>query len=209
MRFSRILCFLLSLLMTLGLVGCASPGDNSPPPPSVGGDSLELASAWLSDTYGQDCVLLQSAAYGDELVLLAGNRNPDTEAFGSLEVFVLENGEDGFVLLASKEGDMGISAGFSAAVLATDSVTVLFGDLTDSIFDFVSGQRLPADFTQVTVELRDGGTLDLPLTSAEDYVFPLEPGLDIADVVFHGGELTVRYSDFFGQDLMESSAPDA
>ena len=45
MRFSRILCFLLSLLMTLGLVGCASPGDNSPPPPSVGGDSLELASA--------------------------------------------------------------------------------------------------------------------------------------------------------------------
>ena len=61
----------------------------------------------------------------------------------------------------------------------------------------------------MTVELRDGGTLDLPLTSAEDYVFPLEPGLDIADAVFHGGELTVRYSDFFGQDLMESSAPDA
>lgn len=209
MRFSRILCFLLALLMTLGLVGCASPGDNSTPPPSVGGDSLELASAWLTDTYSQDCVLLQSAAYGDELVLLAGNRNPDTEAFGSLEVFVLEKGEGGFVLLASKEGDMGISAGFSAAVLATDSITVLFGDLTDSIFDFVSGQRLPADFTQVTVELRDGGTLDLPLTSTEDYVFPLEPGLDIADVVFHGGELTVRYSDFFGQDLMESSAPDA
>ena len=209
MRFSRIASLLITFLLTLSLAACASPGDNSTPPPSVGGDSLERAAAWLTDTYGQDCVLLQSAAYGEQLVLLAGNRNPDTEAFGSLEVFVLEEGEDGFVLLASKEGDMGISAGFSVGVLATDRITVLYGDLTDSIFDFVNGQRLPADFTQVTVELKDGSTLDLTLTSAEDYVFPLDPGLDIADVVFHGGKLTVRYSDFFSQDLMEHSAPDA
>ena len=104
---------------------------------------------------------------------------------------------------------MGISAGFSAAVLSTDSMTVLFGDLTDRIFDFVNGQRLPSDFTQVTIILRDGTELVQALTSAEDYVFPLEPGLDIADVVFHGDQLTVRYSDFFSQDLMEDSAPDS
>ena len=138
---------------------------------------LEREADWLADTYGEDCVLLQSAVHGEQLVLLAGNRNPGTEAFGSLEVFVLEEAEDGFTLLASKTGDMGISAGFSAAVLSTDSMTVLFGDLTDRIFDFVNGQRLPADFTQVTVELRDGSTLDLILTIAEDYVFSLEPGL--------------------------------
>ena len=210
MRFSRIASLLTTFLLALTLAACATPSAPSPAPfPSGDSSMLERGSAWLTDAYGEDCVLLQSTAYGEQLVLLAGNRNPGTEAFGSLEVFVLEEAEGGFTLLASKAGDMGISAGFSAAVLSTDSMTVLFGDLTDSIFDFVNGQRLPADFTQVTVELRDGSTLDLTLTSAEDYVFPLEPGLDIADVVFHGGQLTVRYSDFFGQDLMEDSAPDA
>ena len=209
MGFSRIAPLLMTVLLTLTLAACAAPSAPSPAPsPSADSGMLERAEAWLADTYGEDCVLFQSATYGEQLVLLAGSRNPGTEAFGSLEVFVLEEAEDGFTLLASKEGAMGISAGFSAAVLSTDSMTVLFGDLTDSVFDFVNAQRLPADFTQVTVELRDGSTLDLPLTSAEDYVFPLEPGLDIADVVFRGGELTVRYSDFFGQDLMEDSAPD-
>ena len=209
MRFSRIASLLTTFLLALTLAACATPSASSPAP-SPSGDSsmLERGAAWLTDTYGEDCVLLQSTAYGEHPVLLAGNRNPGTEAFGSLEVFVLEEAEDGFTLLASKVGDMGISAGFSAAVLSTDSMTVLFGDLTDSIFDFVNAQRLPADFTQVTIVLRDGTELVQALTSAEDYVLALEPGLDIADVIFGGGALTVRYSDFFNQDLMENSAPD-
>lgn len=210
MRFSRIASLLMTFLLALTLAACASPSSPSPAPsPSADSGMLERGSAWLADTYGEDCVLLQSTAYGEQPVLLAGNRNPGTEAFGSLEVFVLEEAEDGFTLLASKEGDMGISAGFSAAVLSTDRMTVLFGDLTDSIFDFVNNQRLPADFTQVTIVLRDGTELVRALTSAEDYVLALEPGLDIADVIFGGGVLTVRYSDFFGQDLMEDSAPDS
>lgn len=210
MRFFRITSLLMTFLLALTLAACAAPSAPSPAlSPSADSGMLERGSAWLADTYGEDCVLLQSTAYGEQPVLLSGNRNPGTEAFGSLEVFVLEEAEDGFTLLASKEGEMGISAGFSAAVLSTDSMTVLFGDLTDSIFDFVNGQRLPSDFTQVTIILRDGTELVQALTSAEDYVFPLEPGLDIADVVFHGGQLTVRYSDFFSQDLMEDSAPDS
>lgn len=210
MRFYRITSLLMTFLLALTLAACAAPSAPSPAPsPSADSGMLERGSAWLADTYGEDCVLLQSTAYGEQPVLLAGNRNPGTEAFGSLEVFVLEEAEDGFTLLASKEGDMGISAGFSAAVLSTDRMTVLFGDLTDSIFDFVNNQRLPADFTQVTIVLRDGTELVRALTSAEDYVLALEPGLDIAEVIFGGGVLTVRYSDFFGQDLMEDSAPDS
>ena len=209
MWFFRTASLLMTFLLALTLAACATPSASSPAPsPSADGGMLERAEDWLADTYGEDCVLFQSTAYGEHPVLLAGNRNPGTEAFGSLEVFVLEEAEDGFMLLASKVGDMGISAGFSAAVLSTDSMTVLFGDLTDSIFDFVNAQRLPADFTQVTIVLRDGTELVQALTSAEDYVLALEPGLDIADVIFGGGALTVRYSDFFNQDLMENSAPD-
>ena len=208
MRFSRIASLLVTVLLALTLASCAAPSVPSPTPSADSG-MLERAGAWLADTYGEDCVLFQSTAYGEQPVLLAGNRNPGTEAFGSLEVFVLEEAADGFTLLASKVGDMGISAGFSAAVLSTDSMTVLFGDLTDSIFDFVNAQCLPADFTQVTIVLRDGTELVQALTSSENYVFALEPGLDIADVIFGGGALTVRYSDFFDQDLMEDSAPDS
>ena len=98
-----------------------------------------------------------------------------------------------------------LAAGFSVHVLATDSLTVVFGDTFDSIFDFINDKRIDVTFTEARIVFADGESETRSITGNTPYVFALNGVRAVKDVEFISDDLAVKYSDFFSEDLMEAS----
>ena len=131
---------------------------------------------------------LDGTVCGDAAVFLTR-----TEQF--LQVFVVEMSGSSFEVTAMRDGQMGVPAGFTAYVLATGDLTVIFGD-TDT-----------RDFTQAKVELSDGLFELRPLTGYQPYLIALEGYQEVSDVAFSAAEgYEARYSEYFSEDLMAASA---
>ena len=54
----------------------------------------------------------------------------------------MDKTDNSFEVSAWKDAERGLAAGFSVHVLATDSLTVVFGDTFDSILDFINDKRI-------------------------------------------------------------------
>ena len=190
-----------AFLLCLGL--CAPLSACTPKESELSG-----AAAWLQEEY-KNYNILQSQTYNGTALFLAGSPLPGTDgAYTVFDIFVVryENGQ--YRIDARKSVDTGISVGFTAAVLATDDVTVLFGDLTSSIYNISTYQRDEFHFTRIRAELSDGREEAIEIEGAGPYMLVMESGTAVDDVVYEAEEGSIRYSDYFPSDLMDNSGPD-
>lgn len=139
--------------------------------------------------------LLDGLVCGDAAIFLTGIRNPSEETYQFLQVFVVEAAGGSYEVAAWRDGQYGVPAGFTAYVLATDELTVIFGD-TDT-----------RNFSQAKVEMSDGLFELRPLTGYQPYLIALDYRQEISDVAFTDEMgFEVRYSEYFSNDLMADSA---
>ena len=81
----------------------------------------------------------------------------------------------------------------------------MFGDTFDSIFDFINDKRIDVTFTEARIVFADGESEPRSITGNTPYVFAFDGVRAVKDVEFISGDLTIKYSDFFSEDLMEAS----
>ncbi len=129
----------------------------------------------------------------------ASIRNPHCRTSGLVSI------SNSFEVSAWKDAERGLAAGFSVHVLATDSLTVVFGDTFDSILDFINDKRIDVVFTEARIVFADGESETRSITGNTPYVFAFDGVRAVKDVEFISGDLTIKYSDFFSEDLMEAS----
>jgi len=200
----RMALLLLCAMMFSVLTSCtltASPENTN----SVAGTLLQEATAWF-ETQTTRYEMISGEVVDDRVVFLTGTKNPGTDVYQFFQAFVVEQTEDAFTVSAWRDGECGISAGFSVHVLAAEDLTVVFGDTTDSIFDFINDQRIDVAFTKARLIFSDGGNETKALTGDAPYLLIIDGTKSINDVEFFSGELAVRYSDFYSENLMEKSA---
>lgn len=213
--------FLVAALALALLTGCQSAvpsqGTDEPQPPAApaeagGGPVRFTAGTYLcgdvyfsfyadgvsGSTTGKDSGIGLAFAYevdGDAAVFLTGSKTSGAETYQLLHAFVVEAAGDSYEVTAMRSGQYGVPAGFTAYVLATDEMTVIFGD-TDT-----------RNFNQAKVELADGLFELRPLTGYRPYLIALDYRAEVSDAAFTdemGYE--VRYSEYFSNDLMADSA---
>ena len=199
----KYIAVLLCALLFCGLIGCAStePTQNS----TYGSASLlQEATNWF-ESQTSKYEILSAEAVNDSAIFLTGTKNPDTDEYQLLQVFIVDRTDNSFEVSAWKGAERGLAAGFSVHVLATDSLTVVFGDTFDSIFDFINDKRIDVTFTEARIVFADGESETRSITGNTPYVFALNGVRAVKDVEFISDDLAVKYSDFFSEDLMEAS----
>lgn len=131
---------------------------------------------------------------GDSVVLLTVLRDSQTGNIDFLQVFVLKQQGDGYEIAAWRDAQYGAPAGFTANVLSTDELTVIFGD-TDT-----------RPVTEATVILADGLTEKRTIGGFMPYLITLEGKKTVTDISFDVEGTEVRYSEYFDGNLMDDSA---
>lgn len=131
---------------------------------------------------------------GSSVVLLTALREAQTGNYSFLQVFVLERRGDSYEITAWRDAQYGAPAGFTANVLATDELTVVFGDADTR------------PFTQATVIFEDGLTEIRTIGGFIPYLITLEGKKTVADVSFDMEGTEVKYSEYFDGNLMDDSA---
>lgn len=67
---------------------------------------------------------------------------------------------------------------------------------------------LNVDFTKINILLAQGETRTEEIVGNAPYLLVFDEVLEIADLEFIDAELSVKYSTFFSENLMESAASD-
>ena len=211
MKKNRYTSLLLALFMVAALVGCSAGVQNvaSDKPSGTTSDQtvLQEAAEWFKEqtTYYE---MISSQVCGDQIVFLTGTKNPGTDDYQNLQAFVVKQNDGAYEVTAMKDGERGVSSGFSAHVLATDTLTIVFGDTSDSVYDFPNDRRLDVDFTKINILLAQGETRTEEIAGNAPYLLVFDELLEIADLEFVDAELNVKYSTFYSENLMENAASD-
>lgn len=131
MKKNSYMALLLALLMVATLVGCSSGvqnGTSDKPSDTTSNQTiLQEATEWFKEqtTYYE---IISSEVCGEQIIFLTGTKNPGTDDYQNLQAFVVKQTDRDYEVAAMKDGERGVSAGFSAHVLATDALTIVFGD---------------------------------------------------------------------------------
>lgn len=211
MKKNSYMALLLVLLMVATLVGCSAGapiGTSDKPSGSTSNQTiLQDATEWFKQqtTYYE---IISSEVSGEQIVFLTGTKNPGTDDYQNLQAFVVKQTDGVYEVTAMKDGERDVSAGFSAHVLATDALTILFGDTSSSVYDFPNDRRLDVDFTIINILLAQGETRAEEITGNAPYLLVFDEVLDIVDLEFVDTELSVKYSTFYSEDLMENAVSD-
>ena len=202
MKKNSYMALLLALLMVATLVGCSSGvqnGTSDKPSDTTSNQTiLQEATEWFKEqtTYYE---IISSEVCGEQIIFLTGTKNPGTDDYQNLQAFEVA---------AMKDGERGVSAGFSAHVLATDALTIVFGDTSDSVYDFPNDRRLDVDFTKINIVLAQGEARAEEIAGNAPYLLVFDEMLEIADLEFVDAELNVKYSTFYSENLMENATSD-
>lgn len=136
-------------------------------------------------------------------VILVGDKNPEVEGlYTSFRVFVMQKDGDVYLVKAAKTVETAMSAGFSASVLVTDGMTIVFGDIADGIYDFSSDKIMPAEFSEARVIYDDGKDATTVISNNTPYMLILDGEVEVKDIEYSGDGTNVKYSDYFSDDLM-------
>ncbi len=167
--------------------------------------TLEEATRWFQQqtTHYE---IIRGEVHNDTVVFLTGTKNPGTDSYQLLQVFVVEKNDSVYAVTAMKDGERAMSAGISAHVLVADTLTVVFGDTGDSIFDFINDQRIAVDFTEVHILMKNNTTASRKITGNEPYLLVFTEEVEIFDIAFISSDLTIKYSTFYGDKLLEDTA---
>lgn len=86
--------------------------------------------------------------------------------------------------------------------MGTENVTVLFGDIGDSIYDIKTDTVKDVDFETVIVECSDGVAVSIPIKNNAPYLGVLKNGyVDVEDIIYKGADWEVQYNDCFTELL--------
>ena len=163
---------------------------------------LQDATAWFEQQTTRHEIIC-GEVHDDFVVFLTGTKNPGTDSYQLLQAFVVQKKNDSFTVAAMNDGYCSISAGVSAYVLATENLTVIYGDTRDSVFDFVNDRRIGVDFTEVNILLRNGEAETRKIAGNAPYLLVIAEAVAVADIEFVSADLTVSYSTFYSTDLMD------
>ena len=167
-------------------------------------ESTQAAAAWF-ESKGEEYNIFMSRVCGDRVVFVTGTQNPGTDAYQNIQAFIVEKSGDTFKIVASKDGERGGSGGFTVHVLPTDDLTVVFGNVGNHIFDFRNDREIDVAFTKIQIQLADGKNEEQELEKGEgDYLVVLSGKQSVKDVAFISDAMTVKYSDFYSDDLMDN-----
>lgn len=167
-------------------------------------ESTQAAAAWF-ESKGVEYNIFTSRVCGDRVVFVTGTQNPGTDAYQNIQAFIVEKSGDTFKIVASNDGERGGAGGFTVHVLATDDLTVVFGNVGNRIFDFRNDQEIDAAFTKIQIQLADGKNEEQELEKGEgDYLVVLSGKHSVKDVAFISDDMTVKYSDFYSDNLMDN-----
>ena len=196
MKKNSYMALLLALLMVATLVGCSSGvqnGTSDKPSDTTSNQTiLQEATEWFKEqtTYYE---IISSEVCGEQIIFLTGTKNPGTDDYQNLQAFVVKQTDRDYEVAAMKDGERGVSAGFSAHVLATDALTIVFGD---------------TDFTKINIVLAQGEARAEEIAGNAPYLLVFDEMLEIADLEFVDAELNVKYSTFYSENLMENATSD-
>ena len=84
----------------------------------------------------------------------------------------------------------------------------MFGDTSDSVYDFPNDRRLDVDFTKINIVLAQGEARAEEIAGNAPYLLVFDEMLEIADLEFVDAELNVKYSTFYSENLMENATSD-
>lgn len=211
MKKNNYIALLLALFLMATSVGCSAGVQNvaSNKPSDATSDQtvLQEAAEWFKEqtTYYE---MISSQVCGDQIVFLTVTKNPGTDDYQNLQAFVVKQNDGACEVTAMKDGERGVSAGFSAHVLATDTLTIVFGDTSSSVYDFSNDRRLDVDFTKINILLAQGETRTEEIAGNAPYLLVFNEKLEIADLEFVDAELNIKYSTFYSENLMENAASD-
>ena len=158
---------LVALQILVVLTGCSLHAGENSNNQSIA--ILDEATRWFQQqtTHYE---IIQGEVHDDTVVFLTGTKNPGTNSYQMLQVFVVQRQGDGYAVTAMKDGERAISAGISAHVLVTDMLTIVFGDTGDSIFDFINDRRIAVDFTAVNVLMKNNTTVSRNIIGNQPYL---------------------------------------
>ncbi len=195
--------FLLLLQMLVVLTGCSLHAGENSNNQSVA--ILDEATRWFQQqtTHYE---IIYGEVHGDTVVFLTGTKNPGTNSYQMLQVFVVQKQADGYAVTAMKDGERAMSAGISAHVLVTDMLTIVFGDTGDSVLDFINDKRIAVAFTAIDVLLKDNTTVSRNIIGNQPYLLVFTEEVEIVDLAFVSSDLTVKYSNFYGDKLLKDTA---
>lgn len=194
---------LLMLQMLMVLTGCSlHAGENSN---NKNVAVLDKATQWFQKQTTHYEIIC-GEVHDDTVVFLTGTKNLGTNSYQMLQVFVVQEQADGYAVTAMKDGERAMSAGISAHVLITDTLTILFGDTGDSVLDFINDKRIAVDFTAVDILLKDNTTVSRNIIGNQPYLLVFTEEVEMVDLAFVSSDLTVKYSNFYGDKLLKDTA---
>ena len=201
MKKNSYMALLLALLMVATLVGCSSGvqnGTSDKPSDTTSNQTiLQEATEWFKEqtTYYE---IISSEVCGEQIIFLTGTKNPGTDDYQNLQAFVVKQTDGDYEVAAMKDGERGVS----------DALTIVFGDTSDSVYDFPNDRRLDVDFTKINIVLAQGEARTEEIAGNAPYLLVFDEMLEIADLEFVDAELNVKYSTFYSENLMENATSD-
>jgi len=196
--FPRGILIYLSVFSLLFISGCVSQEKDND-------TGLVRAEEWLaaqSNRYD----ILTSETHNDLHIILAAEKHPEVEGLhNGLLVFVIrENGTD-YSVLAAKTAEMTIAGGFTSAVLATNDMTIIFGDVSDGVYDVSAEAIVPVEFSKATVIYDEGKEESVVLSNNKPYMLVINEDIEVKDIKYSVGETEIMYSDYFSAALMNDA----
>lgn len=139
-------------------------------------------------------------------VLLTTFTKPGVDHYTILQVYIVA-ADDGSYAIKGSEGTYGADGtGFSAELLGTDDVTVLFGHIGGAVYDFeIDGMR-DVSFTEVVVKLSDGKEVAVPVENHAPYIVIMDAGVEVSDIVYKTEDGDILYSYYYSEPLDASSS---
>ena len=195
MKFMKKLSLL--VLALLFLVGCQAK------PVADGTDSAaDAVREWFTaEEPNYDIVSIDTIKDG-EYVLLTTFTPPGVEkGYTMVRAYIVGTDGEGYTVEALEDAYGPGSIGFSAEVLSTEDVTVLFGDIGSSVYDPTTDTRRDVTFTEVTAKLADGEEVSASIQNDMPYLLILDAGGEVSDAAFRTEDGEFLYSACYGKPL--------
>lgn len=185
--------FIILGALILTLTSCADQENNDKKPQ----DDTELVQAeeWFVSQYSRYAVL-DRAEHSDAYILLTGDKHPEVEGlYTSFCVFIIQKDADTYSITATKTAQPALSAGFSAAVLSSEDMTIVFGDISDGVYDFRLDKIIKTEFLEACIIYDKGKEEVIPIYNLTPYMFIFDDTVKVEDIKYCSKDVVASYSE--------------
>lgn len=153
--------------------------------------------------------VLDRAEHRDAYILLTGDKHPEVEGlYTSFCVFIIQKDADTYSITATKTAQPALSAGFSAAVLSSEDMTIVFGDISDGVYDFRLDKIIKTEFLEACIIYDKGKEEVIPIYNLTPYMFIFDDTVKVEDIKYCSKDVVASYSEYFSDNLMSEKDED-